>query len=178
MKRLILLLLLVLILVISCSDLELVNKRTKYYVTYVFDNGEDDLIKAILPGNKAIEIETPKKTNYNFIGWYSNSTKWNFSTPINDDLELKAKYETPSLVGTWISANGAKYTFLNNGTYSYSSSSNIGSSPIFFGDSGSWNISSDYILNMTHSTAITSSQPYEITNNVLVIDSGVSYTKK
>lgn len=74
------------------------NQETieKHNVTFVKNNGiPNDTI--IVNDNKTVKTpEDPIKYNYNFTGWYTDSSffnKYDFSNPVTSDLTLYAKYE-------------------------------------------------------------------------------------
>ena len=55
-------------------------------------------------GNKATAPEAPEKAgtddiNYVFDGWYNGETKWDFDTPVTEDLTLTAKFNEVDSVG-------------------------------------------------------------------------------
>ncbi|MBQ8424526.1 MAG: InlB B-repeat-containing protein [Clostridia bacterium] len=65
----------------------------KYTVTFVLDD-ETYETKQVNAGEKVEEPTTPNKTNYEFIGWFSNELKWDFSkNTVNGNITLKAKFE-------------------------------------------------------------------------------------
>ena len=59
-------------------------------VTY--KNGEDVYAVQVVNG-KASAPDTPVKSGYRFAGWYSGDAKWNFDTPVTENLTLTAKWE-------------------------------------------------------------------------------------
>lgn len=61
-----------------------------YTVTFKTED-EEFTIKA--EENKQIEEIIPEKEGYNFTGWYLNDKKFDFTTPINEDITLIAKFE-------------------------------------------------------------------------------------
>lgn len=68
-------------------------------VTFIFDNGKEDVVETIKQDEKVIEPTNPTKENYNFKGWYlveentvSNKV-YNFDTPVIKDIILKAVWE-------------------------------------------------------------------------------------
>ena len=59
---------------------------------------EDQIING---GEKASEPREPKRDGYNFAGWYyvdekGNEEKWDFNTPVNDSMRLRAKWKRES----------------------------------------------------------------------------------
>ena len=59
-------------------------------VTYM--DGEDVYAMQVVNG-KASAPDTPVKSGYRFAGWYSGDAKWNFDTPVTENLTLTAKWE-------------------------------------------------------------------------------------
>lgn len=43
--------------------------------------------------DKASAPDAPVKSGYRFAGWYSGDAKWNFDTPVTENLTLTAKWE-------------------------------------------------------------------------------------
>jgi len=76
------------------GDLKLVAKweKEKYTVTFTSD---EKVIKTLTVEYEETvkEIETPTKDFHKFLGWYVGDTKYNFDTPVKDNLELVAKWE-------------------------------------------------------------------------------------
>ena len=59
-------------------------------VTY--KNGEDVYAVQVVNG-KASAPDAPVKSGYRFAGWYSGDAKWDFDTPVTENLTLTAKWE-------------------------------------------------------------------------------------
>lgn len=59
-------------------------------VTYM--DGEDVYAMQVVNG-KASEPDTPVKSGYRFVGWYNGNAKWDFDTPVTENLTLTAKWE-------------------------------------------------------------------------------------
>lgn len=59
-------------------------------VTYM--DGEDVYAMQVLNG-KASAPDTPVKSGYRFVGWYNGNAKWDFDTPVTENLTLTAKWE-------------------------------------------------------------------------------------
>ena len=64
----------------------------KYTINFVID---DDVISTtIVKRGDKISIPTdPLKEGYTFIEWQLNNERYNFSTAVKEDKELKAKFE-------------------------------------------------------------------------------------
>ena len=59
-------------------------------VTYM--DGEDVYAMQVVNG-KASAPDTPVKSGYRFVGWYNGNAKWDFDTPVTENLTLTAKWE-------------------------------------------------------------------------------------
>lgn len=59
-------------------------------VTYM--DGEDVYAMQVVK-DKASAPDTPVKSGYRFVGWYNGNAKWNFDTPVTENLTLTAKWE-------------------------------------------------------------------------------------
>ncbi len=64
-----------------------------YTVTFDSDGGTDVEPQELEAGELAEEPEDPEKENCEFLGWYYKNKKFNFKTPIESDITLKAKWE-------------------------------------------------------------------------------------
>ena len=85
-------------------DNDIITADTKFYGYYVLSEEEtfnilyyvdETLIQSdkVLKNDKA-EVFTPQpKRGYEFAGWFTGETKFNFDTPITDDVTLTAKFE-------------------------------------------------------------------------------------
>lgn len=65
----------------------LINGRT---VTFM--NGSSQYAMQVV-NDKASAPDAPVKSGYRFAGWYSGDAKWNFDTPVTENLTLTAKWE-------------------------------------------------------------------------------------
>ena len=63
-----------------------------YEVTFVFENGDDNLVVEVQDGETVNRPTDPVKTNYEFDGWYMSSSAFDFATPITEDITLTAKW--------------------------------------------------------------------------------------
>lgn len=59
-------------------------------VTYM--DGEDVYAMQVVNG-KTSAPDTPVKSGYRFVGWYNGNAKWDFDTPVTENLTLTAKWE-------------------------------------------------------------------------------------
>ena len=69
------------------------NKSSEYYVVKFYsDNGELLKESRVKNGEKQTAIEDPVKDGYIFDGWYVDDTKFDFSSDVNSDIKLVAKW--------------------------------------------------------------------------------------
>ena len=72
-----------------------------YTVTFDYDNDTDN-DKIEVTYNETVEKpKNPSKKGYNFAGWYVGEEKYDFSSPVKDDVTIIAK---------WTKITTAKYT--------------------------------------------------------------------
>lgn len=57
-----------------------------------YKNSEDVYAVQVVNGN-ASAPDTPVKSGYRFVGWYSGDAKWDFDTLVTENLTLTAKWE-------------------------------------------------------------------------------------
>ena len=71
----------------------IISSDETYKIKYIF-NDETYLIKEVNINKKAENIEAPELEYYEFINWINKETNepYDFSLPLNSDLELVAKY--------------------------------------------------------------------------------------
>ena len=93
--------------VVVANDVEL---RDQVIVDY-YDENESQIASAVFNYNeKAVDVVLPEKVGYDFDGWYtSNGVKYNFETPLVDDLALHARY-VPISYTIQFDANGGEGT--------------------------------------------------------------------
>ena len=60
--------------------------------TVIFMNGSSQYAMQVVK-DKASGPDTPVKSGYRFVGWYNGNAKWNFDTPVTENLTLTAKWE-------------------------------------------------------------------------------------
>ncbi|MBP5603429.1 MAG: InlB B-repeat-containing protein [Treponema sp.] len=83
-----------------------------YTVTFDTDGGSIVPLQTVSKGEKAHKPDDPTKTDaennlYKFQGWYNGETKYDFDSPVNSDITLKAKWATVSYnVGDIIFSDG------------------------------------------------------------------------
>jgi len=73
------------------------TKATAHKV--IFKDGETVYTQTVENGKQATDPGTPPpKPGYIFIGWSDGTSIWNFTTPVNKDLTLIAKYKAEQAV--------------------------------------------------------------------------------
>lgn len=77
------------------SDDEPVVKpeETKYTVKFDSNGGSKVSSKTVVSGNKVSKPTNPTRSGYEFLGWYLNGSKYNFSTKVTKNITLVAKWE-------------------------------------------------------------------------------------
>lgn len=60
--------------------------------TVIFMNGSSQYAMQVVRG-EASAPDTPVKSGYRFVGWYNGNAKWDFDTPVTENLTLTAKWE-------------------------------------------------------------------------------------
>lgn len=85
----------------------LLTRNPKYEVTFISDNEVLETL-TIKEDGTITEPSEPTKEGYEFVGWYSNGKRFDFSTKVTEDLELEAR---------WVKENVKLYTikFNSNG---------------------------------------------------------------
>ncbi len=89
-------------LTISVEDIPQLNT---YTVTFDSNGGSRIESQTLVKGERAQRPANPEKTGegslYEFLGWYNGDTEYNFTTPVTENITLKAKWkETPDLYET------------------------------------------------------------------------------
>ena len=64
---------------------------TEVTVTFVADSGTLRSVK-VPSGNSVMQISAPTIEGRAFLGWFTPSGKWDFSSPVTEDMTLTAKY--------------------------------------------------------------------------------------
>lgn len=75
------------------------NEALGNWVTIKYGNGQDDTKQYVLAGGTMVEPEDPVWDGYEFLGWYIDSDyseKFDFSTPIEQETSLYAKWREKS----------------------------------------------------------------------------------
>ena len=81
-----------------------VPKPMYYTVTFNTNGGSSIASKSVRQGETVARPADPRKTDYNFAGWFSDSgltREYDFSTPVNSDLTLFAKWTTTEYMVTF-----------------------------------------------------------------------------
>lgn len=73
------------------SNYEFLDVEEEFVVTFKY-NGKSKKLK-VIGGNVVNPISNPKKEGYKFLGWYLNDEIYDFSLPVEDNIELVAKFE-------------------------------------------------------------------------------------
>lgn len=101
------------------EDILLIGKweeTSDSFVTVTFNTNGGDLEsfeQTIRKGDLIIDPTEPTKSGYKFIGWYLDDLKYNFNTPLESDIVLKAKWEELEIVETFFvvfDTRGGNYT--------------------------------------------------------------------
>ena len=82
-----------------------------YYVTFDSDGGTDIESQMVNEGDTIVEPNVPQKPGYVFKEWQLNGALYDFNTPIDNDIELKATYisnSSKSYVVTFNTYGGSK----------------------------------------------------------------------
>ena len=88
-----------------------------YLVTFDSDGGSAVTAQNVAHGSVAIKPADPTRAGYEFDGWFSGDTEWNFATAITAPITLKAKWVAVHTV-TFDSDGGSAVTFqtIRNGS--------------------------------------------------------------
>ena len=70
---------------------------TTYTVTFDSDGGNAVTEQSVESGETAIKPADPTKEGYTFKGWYLGETEYDFTTPVAENITLKAKWEAVSV---------------------------------------------------------------------------------
>lgn len=83
---------LVTLVVTGCEKNEVATKDY-YVVTFNSAGGTEIAEIEVKPGEYIKKPNDPEKEGYTFIEWQHNGRRFNFSTPVKEDITLKAKWE-------------------------------------------------------------------------------------
>jgi uncharacterized repeat protein (TIGR02543 family) len=90
-------------------------------VTFDAGNGEPPIVQTVAYNTAVEEPSAPERSGYLFDGWYNGSQKWDFSTPVADNMTLVAKW-TPTSSATDSSSSDAGSTSSDSSAASNNSS--------------------------------------------------------
>ena len=65
----------------------------KLAVTFMPKNGKSDFVNLVYEGETVAEEPVVTRDGYKFLGWYLGEEKFDFTTPITEDITLVAKWE-------------------------------------------------------------------------------------
>ena len=65
----------------------------KYTVSFDSNGGSSVASQTIVKGNKATKPADPTRSGYTFEGWTLNGNSYDFNTPVNGDITLKANWK-------------------------------------------------------------------------------------
>ena len=108
MKKSIIVLIIGIILCITGIGLIVYSNLSNAIVTITYKDGTIEIKNSVKKGEITNPPYTPEKEDYEFLGWYSESIKFDFSKPIDRDIVLIAKWEE-------IKPNEYKVTYNSNG---------------------------------------------------------------
>ena len=89
---------------VSCS-IELGAPELR--VTFVFNNGSEDEVKVVRKGRKVSEPSAPVYEGYTFVEWQKDGVKYDFDTPVTEDITLEAVWTERICSVTFVLNNGS-----------------------------------------------------------------------
>ena len=81
--------------------------KTYYEVTFDSDGGSSVATQKVESGQTATKPDAPTKTDYDFEGWFLGDTLYDFNTPVEANIKLKAKWEIAIYTITFDSDGGS-----------------------------------------------------------------------
>ena len=72
---------------------ELTPVEEKYTVSFDSNGGSSVASQTIVKGNKVTKPADPTRSGYTFEGWTLNGNSYDFNTPVNGDITLKANWK-------------------------------------------------------------------------------------
>ena len=81
--------------------------KTYYKVTFDSDGGSSVATQKVESGQTATKPDAPTKTDYDFEGWFLGDTLYDFNTPVEANIKLKAKWEIATYTITFDSDGGS-----------------------------------------------------------------------
>ena len=92
-----------LVLAVSCAvSLEM----PQYRVTFVFNNGKEDEVKKVTRGDKVSAPSVRDSEGYTFLEWEKDGEKYDFDTPVTEDMTLTAVWNEIKCSVTFVYNNG------------------------------------------------------------------------
>lgn len=82
----------ILLFIVLCMSLIIVGCDKKVTVTFDSDGGTIIASQTVVKGATVDEPDFPEKEGFEFIGWFYDNKKWDFSFPVNSNITLLAKY--------------------------------------------------------------------------------------
>ena len=82
---------LLLIITVIVETTMLLNRKTVLTVSYEV-NGEIIKIEYVEKGKTVVKPADPIREEYDFLGWFLGTEKFDFSTPIKDNIKLEARW--------------------------------------------------------------------------------------
>ncbi|MBG0761995.1 InlB B-repeat-containing protein [Acholeplasma laidlawii] len=93
---------------VEAKDLTLYAKWAKSDYTISFDtNGGDEILSATLAYDETIELPTPTRKGWNFIGWYLDGEVFNLTNMPANDLVLTANWSQVPVYNVFFDGSGA-----------------------------------------------------------------------
>ena len=81
--------------------------KTYYTVTFDSDGGSTVSSQRVESGKTVTKPSNPTKTDYDFEGWFTGDTLYDFDTPVEANITLKAKWEIAIYTITFDSDGGS-----------------------------------------------------------------------
>ena len=81
--------------------------KTYYTVTFDSDGGSTVASRKVESGTKVTRPDNPTKADYDFEGWFTGDTLYDFDTPVEANITLKAKWELATYTITFDSDGGS-----------------------------------------------------------------------
>ncbi len=88
---------------------DIIDENAVYYtINYnargMADIADSQVLENDFASRPAVDMS---RSGYTFLGWYNGDEKWNFFTPVTEDMTLTAKWEDEEVVYTY--SNGSMY---------------------------------------------------------------------
>lgn len=76
-------------------------EEVKYTVSFDSNGGSSVASQTIVKGNKVTKPADPTRSGYTFAGWTLNGNSYDFNTPVNGDITLKANWKEVVVAKTY-----------------------------------------------------------------------------